>query len=119
MKELKRPLNKLFVLCLVCYVGIACTDKANIQNPKTGEIVVNPDFSSVSTQLAGNILDEYLGIKNALIEDNDSGARKSAKKLEALLSDSPELRAFQEELDHIVETGEVKHQRHHFQQLST
>jgi len=117
MKSVKILDCKLLIFLILSAI-ISCTEKANVQNPQTGEIAINPDFSSVPGQLAGQILDEYFGIKNALIEDNDSRARESAENLAKLVASNPELKIFQEQLDHILETGEVRHQRQHFQKLS-
>ncbi|MCD6596901.1 MAG: DUF3347 domain-containing protein [Bacteroidales bacterium] len=99
------------------------------------------DKSSVSSSIkvehsksVTNIIDNYLALKNALVEDNSKKAASSGKSLYDALSKfniSAQPKSNQKELGEIIDnasenaehisenSGKIDHQREHFESLST
>ena len=92
---------------------------------------LNADGEVVNEQNPSAILDEYISLKDALVEDNSEGAAESGAKLVSALNDfdvssfpsgqQEELRDIiedaKEHAEHIAESA-MDHQREHFDTLS-
>lgn len=94
--------------------------------------MVQPSVAQSGSQLLNNVLNAYLGLKNALIKDNGDSVRAAAKVLYITMDQMPmdKLSATQhnvwmqynEKLSydalHMKETNDIDHQREHFANLS-
>ncbi|BDQ04332.1 DUF3347 domain-containing protein [Ignavibacterium sp.] len=134
----------VLALVFVVYSGVIITaqQEHQHQNKKDATVVTTKgDTTSAShnvspkiTASMKEIIEHYLHLKNALVNDNSKDAAASGKELVAALgkldknSLSPEQRKFYEDVEedakenaeHISENaGKIDHQREHFDMLTT
>lgn len=138
--------KKMFMLCLalVSWGAYAQHDHLKVnhvkKDPTQMESMMKKKSNVPSTikfdhpQSVATIIDNYLELKNALVEDNSGKAANSGKMLFDALANSglsAQTESQQKELDQIIKDakehadhisenrGDIDHQREHFEILST
>ncbi len=139
-----RKIMILLCLALVSWGANAQHDHAKMNHTKggqsmmqskmTGKMALSPAIKVERSQSATAIINNYLALKDALVEDNSKKAADAGKMLFDALSKfdlSAQSKPQQEELkdiiddakentEHIVEnSGKIDHQREHFEILGT
>ena len=108
----------------------------NLQVDTSSMTEVNPTFTNVDPHLAASlkiVVDHYLHIKNALVDDNGSEAARGGRamadalqKIDVSLFTAEQKKIYdgieddlQEHAEHIGENaGKIEHQREHFSMMS-
>jgi hypothetical protein len=148
--KIKTKINTMkyfLILMLGAALFASCKNKTEDQSAvtdtataaKTNDTVIKeigPSFSNVNPKVSGYmkaIVDDYLQLKNALIDDNGSDAANAAEKMKAQLAtvDKSLFTAEQkkvyddveeelkEHAEHIEKNGsKIEHQREHFSMMS-
>ncbi len=114
-------------------MGHSESDHSKMDSKMAGQSMVSSSVKVEHSQLAAAIIDNYLALKNALVEDNSKGAASSGETLFDAFSKfdlSAQPKSQQKELDEIIEDakehaehisengGKIDHQREHFEILS-
>jgi hypothetical protein len=93
------------------------------QNEASTDVVSDQDiesFREVSADVANQVINGYLKIKDALVSSNVEEAKEAAEAVQQDLksAEGEGINAILEDIEHIASTESLEHQREHFNDLS-
>jgi len=112
-----RTTKSTLIIASAMVLSIAFTSCGNSQNNSKSEITAQNTTDKKSENV---LLENYLEIKNALVQTDGESASKAAAELIKSIGDNPEelLQKIRFDAQHIADTENTDHQRDHFNTLS-